>query len=72
MSEKNIVIENKEVSENIVRRLENNKESIYILDTTDNSKIVMSEELINILKAFYKCKSKWGASINDKNINNKI
>ncbi|MGL5084194.1 MAG: hypothetical protein ACRC68_00460 [Clostridium sp.] len=64
MSNKSIVIDNQEVTGDIIKRLENNRDSIYLLDTTDNSKIVMSDEVLNLIQAFYKCRNKWGASIN--------
>ena len=49
------VIESNEVIKNIINRLEKNN-PISLIDNSDNSKILLDEELIDQIKKYYKSK----------------
>lgn len=49
------VIQSNDVIKNIINRLEKNN-PISLIDNSDNSKILLDEELINQIKKYYKSK----------------
>ncbi len=57
MSNKNIS-ETQEVGKEIIKRLEENKNNIYLIDNTDGSIIGLDEVAYVLLKNYYKNKHK--------------
>lgn len=53
---KNIFIDDNKVLEEILNKLSNNKSNIYLLDIEDNSKMLLGNEVVHLLKAYYSSK----------------
>lgn len=49
------IIESNDVIKNIINRLEKNN-PISLIDNSDNSRILLDEELVNQIKKYYKSK----------------
>lgn len=53
MKENNNLIQDKDVVKNILDRLNNNPDNIYLFDSTDNSYIAIDKFVIERIKVYY-------------------
>ncbi|SKA89641.1 hypothetical protein SAMN05428976_11337 [Clostridium sp. USBA 49] len=56
MEKENKVIESIEVAKEIFNRLNNINSNFYLVDNYDNSRIVVDNELLEIIKRYYRSK----------------
>lgn len=54
--DENIVIESKEISKEIFNRLNNKRIRVCLYDVYDNSLISIDDELLELIKRYYKSK----------------
>ena len=59
MEDKNIIVESKEVTKDIIKRLNDRQRRLCLYDGYDNSKIAIDDELLDIINNYYKNKLRW-------------
>lgn len=56
MNRKNKLLENKNIAKNILERLEDPYRVICLYDCKDNTKIIIDDDLLNIINRYYQDK----------------
>ena len=52
LNENRVVIQDKEVTKNIIERINNNPDSIFLFDATDNSYIIVDKFILERIKNY--------------------